>query len=98
VDDEYGNDYITITDEDGNEFELEHLDTIEYDSRIYMAFVPADKDEEDEDYGLIILRVTENDGEELLTTLDDDDELNVIFERFVERLSDESEDINDDIG
>ena len=27
---EFGPDFITVTDEDGNEFELEHLDTIEY--------------------------------------------------------------------
>jgi len=96
VGDEYGNDYITITDEDGNDFELEHLDTIEYGGRIYMAFVPADKDEDDEGYGLIILRVMESDGEEFLTTPDDDDEQNEVYERFIERLSDESEDFDDD--
>ena len=27
---EYGPDFVSITDEDGNEFELEHVDTIEY--------------------------------------------------------------------
>ena len=26
---EYGANFITVTDEDGNEFELEHLDTLE---------------------------------------------------------------------
>ena len=25
---EFGPDFITVTDEDGNEFELEHLDTL----------------------------------------------------------------------
>lgn len=34
----FGPDFITITDEDGNEFELEHLDTIEYNGQTYMAF------------------------------------------------------------
>ena len=38
---EYGADFITITDEDGNEFELEHLDTLEYNGETYMAFFPV---------------------------------------------------------
>ena len=94
--DEYGHDFITITDEDGNEFELEHLDTVEQGGRIYMAFLPADMDEDDEDFGLVILRAGEKDGEEVLTTLDDDDELERIFGRFIERLSgDFSGDLSD---
>ena len=39
---EYGNDFITLTDEDGNEIELEHLDTVEYNNQTYMAFLPAE--------------------------------------------------------
>ena len=103
VSDEYGNDFVTISDEDGNEFELEHLGTVEQGGKIYMAFLPADLDEDDEDYGLIILSVTYKDGEEVLTTLDDDDELNEIYECFIERLSDEideddvDKDQNDDL-
>ena len=101
--DEYGHDYVTITDEDGNEFELEHLDTIELGGRIYMAFLPADMDEDDEDFGLVILRVTQKDGEEVLTTVDDGQELDSVFECFIERLSDDldedtDEDTDDEIG
>ena len=88
---DFGNDYITISDDDGCEFELEHLDTLEIGGRIYMAFLPADMDEDDENYGLIILMVIMKDGEEVLATLDDDDELAMVYERFIERLSDASE-------
>ena len=38
---EYGPDFVSITDEDGNEFELEHVDTIEYKGQVYMAFFPV---------------------------------------------------------
>ena len=89
---EYGNDFITISDDDGNEFELEHLETIEVDGTLYMAFLPADMDEEDENYGLIILKKATVDGEETLTTVDDDKELAVVFERFVEVFSESDED------
>ena len=89
---DYGNDFITITDDDGNEFVLEHLDSVELNGKFYMAFLPADMDEDDEDFGLIIMRVTEKDGEEVLATLDDEEELAMVYECFVERLSDENDD------
>jgi len=92
LDDEFGNDYVTISDDEGNEFELEHLDTAELDGKVYMAFLPVDMDEDDEEYGLIILNVVELDGEEVLSTVDDDDELAKVYEIFIERLSDDSED------
>lgn len=95
---EYGADFITITDEDGNEFELEHLDTLEYNGQTYMAFFPAVEDgkptEEvdlDEEYGLVILKVVEVDGEEQLSTLDSDEELDLIYQQFMEVLFAEEE-------
>ena len=89
--DEYGNDFVSIVDDDGNEFELEHLDTAEIGGEIYMAFVPADMDEDDEDFGLVILKVITQNNEEVFSTVDDDDELNMVYTMFVERLSEEDE-------
>ena len=43
---EYGANFITVTDEEGNEFELEHLDTIEFQGQTYLAFFPAVQDGE----------------------------------------------------
>jgi len=85
---EFGNDFISVMDDDGNELELEHLDTAEVDGELYMAFLPADMDEDDEDFGLIILKVIVEGDEEILATVDDESVLNTVFERFVERLSD----------
>ena len=89
---EYGPDFITLTDEEGNEFELEHLGTLEYNGTVYMSFVPADMDEEDEDFGMIILKVVEKDGEELLADIDNEDELNAVYEQFMDTLFDDEED------
>ena len=91
---EFGPDFITVTDEDGNEFELEHLDTIEYNGQTYMAFFPAVEDEagQDEEYGLIILKVVDVDGEEQLSTLDSEEELELVYQQFMETLFDEEED------
>jgi len=90
---EYGNDFVTIIDDDGNEFELEHLDTAEIDGELYMAFIPADMDEDDEDFGLIILKVIEEDGEDSFSTVDDEDELNTAYTVFVERLSEDEDEL-----
>lgn len=90
---EYGPDFITVTDDEGNEFELEHLGTLEYNGTTYMSFVPADMDEEDEDFGLILLKVITKDGEELLADIDDQAELDAVYEQFMEILfEDEEED------
>lgn len=88
---EYGPDFITLTDEEGNEFELEHLGTLEYNGTVYMSFVPADMDEDDEDFGMILLKVVEKDGEELLADIDDEDELNTVYEQFMDTLFDDEE-------
>lgn len=82
---EYGNDYVTLTDEDGNELELEHLDTLEYKGNTYFAFIPAEMQVE-ESYELIIMKAEEENGEEILVTLDDEDELDEMFQIFSERL------------
>lgn len=88
---EFGPNFISITDEDGNEFELEHVDTLEYNGQIYMAFFPADTGEgqEDEESGLIILKVISVDGEEQLSTLDTEEELEEVYDKFMELLFEE---------
>lgn len=91
---EFGPDFVSITDEDGNEFELEHVDTIEYKGQTYMAFFPADtgdEDGDDEDTGLIILKVVEVDGEEQLSTLDTEEELEEVYDQFMEALFQDEE-------
>ena len=89
--DDYGSDFITVTDEDGNDFELEHLGTLERQGVTYMAFVPADMDEDDEDFGLILLRAIEENGEQLLADIDDEAELNAVYEQFMEELFDDED-------
>lgn len=94
---DFGANYITIMDEDGNEFELEHLDTLDYKGETYMAFFPAvpenkkEEDRQDEEYGLIILKVIHENGEEELSTLDDENELEEVYQQFMELLFEEEE-------
>ena len=81
---EYGNDFVTIIDDEGNEFELELLDTIDYNGESFAAFLPTDVDEDDPDYGLIILSVVNDEnGDELFESIDDDDKLQQVYEMFM---------------
>ena len=92
---EYGPDFITVTDEEGNDIELELVDALEHEGNTYMAFFPAvleEGGEESEDYGMVILKSIEENGEELLSTLDSDEELEAVYELFMERFfQDEAE-------
>ena len=91
----FGPDFITITDEDGNDIELEFMDALEHNGVTYMAFFPAvaedAPDEDSEEYGLIILKEIQENGEALLSTLDSDEELNQVYDLFMERLFEEEE-------
>jgi uncharacterized protein YrzB (UPF0473 family) len=91
---DFGANFITLTDDEGNEFELEYVDALEKDGQTYMAFFPALENEEDaesEDYGLVILKSVMDNGEEMLATVDDEDELNAVYELFMEQLLAEEE-------
>ena len=86
---EFGKDIITISDEDGNVYELEHLDTIEMDGVFYLAFLPVTKEGEDEDLGMVILKSeTGEDGDDYLV-IPSDEEMDRAYERFMEELFEE---------
>ncbi len=89
--DEFGADLMTIVDDEGNRHQFELLDAIETDTGRYVALMPVYEQPQDslqDDGELVILEVTEEDGEELLVTIEDDDVFNEIAGIFEERLSD----------
>ena len=93
MNEEFGGDIITIADEEGNEFELEILDTLELNGNNYTVFVPADienMDVNDPDYGLIFLRSREENGEEFFDSIDDDEELDQVY-NFYQQILDAEE-------
>ena len=90
---EFGNDFMTIIDDDGNEFNLELLDTIDYNGETFSAFLTADMDEDDHDYGLILLSVTEDEnGDELFESIDDEEKLEEVHNMFITIFEAEEDD------
>ena len=88
---DFGNNYVVLTDEDGNEVEFEHIDTVEVDGETYMAFIPAEL-AVDEEAEVVILKVVEEDGEEVLVSVEDDDEADRVLDIVMERVEDMYED------
>ncbi len=88
---EYNPDILTLTDEDGKEFSFELLDSIETDDGRYVALMPTYQSPEEllTDSGeLVILKVTEVDGEDMFEEIEDDDEYDTIADCFIDRLQD----------
>ena len=83
-------DIVTVIDDDGVEHLFEELDRVETDKAKYVALLPVYDDAEeilDDDGELIILKVSEEDGETYLEPIEDDNEFNEIGKIFEERLS-----------
>lgn len=88
---DFGSDFITIADEDGTEFELEVLSTLEYNGATYLAVILAGA-EELEDMQISILKsVEDEDGEDILCAIEDEQELEAVYELIMQGLYEDEE-------
>ena len=90
MDDQYGSDFITISDEDGTEYELEILTTLDWNGSSYLAVIPAGADDE-EDLEVSILKSVEEDGESILCAIEDEEELQAVYQQIMDSLYEEDE-------
>ena len=88
--DEYGSDFMTIVDEDGTEFELEILSSVEFNGQTYLAVTLAGSEEEDTEVS--ILKSVEEDGEPILCAVEDEGELEAVYNLIMEQMYEEDED------
>ncbi len=90
--DQYGSDFITIVDDDGAEYELEVLSTLEYNGNTYMAVVPAAESMDQLELEVSILKSVEEDGESILCAIEDDQELETVYGLIMDALYEEEDD------
>ena len=87
----YGNDLVSVVDENGVQHTFEELDRIETDEGRFIALLPVYSEAQDiidDDGELIILSVVEDeDGEIYLEPIEDEKLFNKIGDIFEERLS-----------
>jgi len=91
---EFGPNFITLTDDEGNNIDLEYVDALELNGQTYMAFFPVVEegaDEDSDEYGMVILKSVLVDGEEMLSTLDSEEEAEKVYDLFMEQLLEDEE-------
>ena len=89
--DHYGSDFITIVDEDGTEFELEVLSSLEYNGASYLAVIPADDGEQEQELEVSILKNVDEDGEPILCAIEDEQELETVYQLIIDQLYEEAD-------
>ena len=81
---QYENDEIfTLTDEDGNVNEFVLLGQTEMDGEEYLALEPLSENPDGE---YVILKLSEENGEQILITIEDDDEFDRVADYFDDEL------------
>ena len=48
MNDEFGPNFVTLTDDEGNDIELEYVDALEHNGTTYMAFFPVVEEDSEE--------------------------------------------------
>ena len=88
---ELGEEFYTLTDEDGNEYQFEMIGHCELNGTVYYAFAPADGDADDDGFCeyTILKEVIGEDGEAEWVSIDDDDEFDVVADYFDNLFSEE---------
>ena len=89
--DNFEPDLISLTDDDGKEYQFEILDQIEYNDEHYLALMPKYDDPKEmleSDGELVVLKVIVEGDEELFEEIEDDEEYEDVAGIFIDRLQD----------
>ena len=85
----YEPDLYTLVDEDGKEQQIEFIDQYEENGVVYYALVPYIEDPDqmlEADAELVVLRLEKDEnGEDIMSTIDSEEEYNRIGNIFMER-------------
>lgn len=94
---EFGAEIISITDEDGQEFELEVLARVDYKGNEYLALTPANASDEAEELEVSLLKAVVENGEPILVAVEDEEELETVYDLLMEQVfADEDEEDDED--
>lgn len=83
--------FVNLTDDEGNSFDLEVVGEVEFEGSTYVVFLPADMDEDNPDYGFIILKSVEENGVESFDSVDDDETLEKVYALYMAMLDEEED-------
>lgn len=95
MEEQYGSDFLSIVDDDGNEYDLEVLHTLEYQGCQYLAVLPAGRSAEEFSPEITILRSVEEGDESYLYPIEDETELQAVYDLIMDAVF-EGEDTEDE--
>lgn len=95
---DFGDNIISISDEEGNDFDLLILDEADLNGVHYLALTEAQNPEEEENLEVIILKVITDEatGEDLLSTVDSEEELEAIYQVFEDQMFSDDDPLPED--
>lgn len=89
-------DIVVLVNENGEEIEFQHIDTIDMNENQYVVLIPVEESDGDEEE-VIILKVDEDEeGEDILVSVEDEEELDEVFEEFKTRMEEEYDFFDED--
>ncbi|MBE7022493.1 MAG: DUF1292 domain-containing protein [Ruminococcaceae bacterium] len=82
---------VTLLDEDGGEHEFEHVDSFPFNGETYVVLIPTEEEiaEGEADEILFFTLQTDEEGNEALSFVEDEAELDMVYEEFKNRMQDE---------
>lgn len=83
-------DIVILTDEEGLEHQFIIVDMVEVETGVYAMLMPLQVESEDEDY-YVIMKVVHEDGEDVLMTIEDDEEYESVSKVIEELYNEEDE-------
>ncbi|MDK2991264.1 MAG: hypothetical protein PWP48_497 [Clostridiales bacterium] len=83
---------VTLIDEDDNEVQFEHILTLEIDDKEYVLLSPLEPMEDLDQDEAIVLRIEQDEnGEDIYVSIDDEDEMQAVYDAYMEIISDEED-------
>jgi len=76
---------VELVDDEGNEVRFEHLMSLEHEGKIYICLVPVEPMDDVAEDELVIMRIlTDEEGNDYYSTIETEEELNAVFEKYLE--------------
>ena len=91
-DDLFDDEIFTLTDDDGKETDFSLLGSVTIEGILYLALAPVDDDDNPDDSYVILKAELDSNGDDVLSTIEDDDEFDRVSAIFDDQLFDEGDD------
>ena len=76
---------VELYDDEGNNLKFEHIMTLALKGNSYICLAPAEEMEDIAEDEMVIMRIEQDEetGEDVYATIEEDDELNEVFEEYL---------------